>query len=168
MAEHEPAISSKRPAECSREEMDCFRALVLEAGEVEETGLDDRIARAETLALLKVAGTIVGVGALKIPSDEYARKLFRRANSKDNAGKFRFELGWVVVEKSYRRRSFSRRIVDALVAQAKGQRIYATSVSTRIPMHKALVGCGFERDGEEWRSLRRPNEALLLFVHRSA
>jgi hypothetical protein len=32
-------------------------------------------------------------------------------------------------------------------------------------MHRALLACGFVRDGVEWKSERRPDEKLLLFVH---
>jgi hypothetical protein len=71
----------------------------------------------------------------------------------------------VVVENAHRGHLYSLRIVEALVAHANGRKIYATSVTTRIAMHKALTGCSFERDGVEWQSKRRPDEHLFLFVH---
>jgi GNAT superfamily N-acetyltransferase len=166
MTGHEPTIDLKAPVGCSREERDRFRDMVLEAGEVDVAGFDGRIARAEMLAFLRLGAATIAVGALKNPNRKYARKLFKSASAKDKAGTFGLELGWVVVAKAHRGNSFSRRIVEALVARAAGRKIYATSVSTRIPMHKALIACGFERDGVEWKSERRLDEILLLFVHR--
>jgi GNAT superfamily N-acetyltransferase len=165
MTGREPTIELKPPVKCSKEVRDRFRDMVLEAGEVEEAGLDGRIARADMLALLRLGAATIGVGALKIPNKEYARKLFKKAIAKSEPHAFGLELGWVVVERAHRGHFFSRRIVEALVARAGGQKIYATSVSTRIAMHRALIECGFERDGAEWQSQRRPDETLFLFVH---
>jgi GNAT superfamily N-acetyltransferase len=165
MTGYEPIIDLKPPVDCSKDERDRFRDMVLEAGEVEEAGLDGRIARADMLALLWLGTATIGVGALKIPSEGYARKIFKRANAKNEPRTFGLELGWVVVERAHRGHFFSRRIVEALVARAGGRKIYATSVSTRIPMHRALIECGFARDGVEWQSKRRPDEKLFLFVH---
>jgi hypothetical protein len=165
MSLHEPTIELKTLVDCSKEERDRFRDMVLEAGEVDEVGFDGRIARAEVLAFLRLGSATIGVGALKNPNQEYARKIFKKANAKDEARAFGLELGWAVVEKAHRGHSFARPIVEALVARADGRRIYATSVSTRIPMHRALLACGFERDGVPWPSQRRQRENLVLFVH---
>jgi GNAT superfamily N-acetyltransferase len=165
MTRHEPVPELKSPVDCSKEERDHFRDIILEAGEVEETGLDNRIARAEALVLLRLGAATIGVGALKIPNKDYARKLFSRANAKNEPSAFGLEIGWIVVERAYRGHFFSRQIVEALVARADGRRIYATSVSTRIPMHKAPAACGFVRDGVDWQSQRRPDEKLFLFVY---
>jgi hypothetical protein len=165
MTEQEPIITVKPPDDCSKVERNRFRQMVLDEGEVQVAGLDNRIARAPILALLRVGGAIVGVGALKSPGQEYARGLFKSAQSKNAVREFRFELGWVVVENAHRRKYYARNIVEALVARADGQKIYATSVTTRIAMHKALTACSFERDGVEWQSKRRAEEKLFLFVH---
>ncbi|MGY4508195.1 hypothetical protein [Bradyrhizobium sp. USDA 3650] len=108
---------------------------------------------------------LVGVGALKRPGREYSRGVFKNAGAKKLADEFGLELGWVVVEKAHRGHSYSRHVAEALVACANGRKIFATSITTRIAMHKALNGCGFERDGVDWQSKRRPDEHLFLFVH---
>lgn len=165
MTGYEPTIELKLPADCSKEERDCFRDMVLEAGEIDEAGFEGRIARAEMLAFLRLGPAAIAVGALKNPDRDYPRKVFKRASGKSDAGAFGLELGWVVVERAHQGHFYSRRIVEALVARAGGRKIYATSVSTRIPMHRALIECGFVRDGVEWQSKRRPNKKLFLFVH---
>jgi hypothetical protein len=165
MTGQEPVLELKSPVDCSKEELDRFRGMVLEAGEVEEAGLDNRIARAGVLAFTRLGAVTIGVGALKIPNKNYARRLFSKANAKGEASIFELELGWVVVERGHRGKFFSQRIVEALVARVGGRRIYATSVSKRIPMHKALAACGFVREGLHWQSQRRPDEKLLLFIH---
>ena len=165
MTGHEPTIELKAPVDCSREERDRFRDMVLEAGEIAEAGFEGRIARAETLALLRLGKATIAVGALKNPNREHVREVFKSASAKNEASAFGLELGWVVVGEAHRGHSFSRWIVEALVVRAGDRKIYATSVSTRIPMHKALIAYGFERDGTKWQSKRRPDEKLLLFVH---
>ncbi len=165
MTRQEPIITLKPPGDCLRDDLDRFRQMVLEAGEVQEAGLDDRIGRAKILAFLRVGGAIVGVGSLKRPSREYSQGIFKSAHAKNVAHEFGLELGWVVVENAHRGHSYSRCVVEALVACANGHKIYATSVTTRIAMHKALTRCSFERDGVEWQSKRRPDEQLFLFVH---
>jgi predicted GNAT family N-acyltransferase len=76
------------------------------------------------------------------------------------------EVGWVVVAEAHRGHSYARRVAEALVAGADGRKVFATSVTARVPMHKALMACGFDRIGQEWPSERRPDEKLFLFVHR--
>ena len=167
MTGQNPYVELKPPADCSKDEHDRFRDMVLEAGEVEDEGLDARIARARVLAFLRFGTATIGVGALKVPNQNYVRKLFKLAHTKCERQLYELELGWVVVELAHRGNFFSRRIVEALVARAGGQRIYATSVSTRIPMHRALIECDFAREGGDWQSKRRPDERLFLFVHNS-
>ncbi|WP_454649211.1 hypothetical protein [Bradyrhizobium liaoningense] len=165
MIGQEPIITLNPPTECSRPGLDRFRQMVLDAGEVQAAGFDGRIARAEILTFLRVGPAIVGVGALKRPGREYSRGVFKNAHAKKTSDEFGLELGWVVVESAHRGHSYSLRIVKALVAYASGRKIYATSVTTRIAMHKALTTCSFERDGADWQSKRRLDERLLLFVH---
>lgn len=165
MTEQEPIVALKLPGDCSKEERDRFRQMVLEAGEVQEAGLDGLIAGAEILALLRIDEATVGVGALKRPNQEYTRQVFKTAQATCVTRDFSLELGWVVVEEAHRGHSYSRRIVEALVARANGHKIYATSLTTRIAMHKALTQCSFERDGIEYKSKRRRDEKLFLFVN---
>lgn len=165
MTGQEPIITLKQPAECSRDDLGRFRQVVLDAGEVQAAGFDNRIARAKVLAFLRIGGTIIGVGALKRPGREYSQGVFKNARATKAADEFDLELGWVVIESSHRGHSYSRSVAEALVGYANGRRIYATSVTTRIAMHKALTGCGFERSGVEWQSTRRLDEHLLLFIH---
>ncbi|MGY4508196.1 hypothetical protein [Bradyrhizobium sp. USDA 3650] len=142
MTGQEPIVTPKLLAECSRHQLDRFRQMVLEAGEVQAAGFDNRMARAEILVFLRVGGEIVGVGALKRPGREYSRGVFKNAGAKKLADEFGLELGWVVVEKAHRGHSYSRHVAEALVACANGRKIFATSITTRIAMHKALNGCG--------------------------
>jgi hypothetical protein len=165
MTKEELVITLHLPSECSSHDLNCFRQMVIEAGEVQQTGLSGRIEKARILAFLRASETIVAVGALKKPTLGYSRGVFKNACAKAAADEFGLELGWVVVGVAHRGHSYSRRIVEALVAYADGRKIYATSVTTRIAMHAGLTGCNFERDGVEWQSKRRPDEHLLLFVY---
>jgi hypothetical protein len=63
MTGREPIIRLNPPVDCSKGERQRLREMVLEAAEVEEAGLDGRIARAELLVFLRLGVAIVGVGA---------------------------------------------------------------------------------------------------------
>ena len=71
--------------------------MVVEAGGVEEGGLDGRIKRAEILAFLRLGAATIGVGALKTPNPSYMRKVFENAHTEHEAATFRLDLGRVTV-----------------------------------------------------------------------
>jgi hypothetical protein len=54
MTMHEPVVELRSPSAFSKDDYDCFREMVLEAGEIEEAGLDARLGRAKALAFLRL------------------------------------------------------------------------------------------------------------------
>jgi hypothetical protein len=82
--------------------MDQFRNLVVRAGEVETSGINNRIQNAEALAFLSVRNKIVGIVALKNPSAGHKRDVFEKANSVDSLPAYRFELGWCHVSENFK------------------------------------------------------------------
>ena len=85
MIGRESLLELKSPAECTKGERDRFRLLVLKAGEVQQRRFDDRLAMAKVLAFLRVDAAIIGVGALKIPNEQYVQKIFKTAGSQNEA-----------------------------------------------------------------------------------
>jgi predicted GNAT family N-acyltransferase len=164
MHQREPLVELKSPAKCAEAELSRFCGIVVEAGEVDPDGLEDRVRKAEILAFLRLDDAIIAVGALKRQRTDYVARVFRKAEAKTFSAKFALELGWVVVIDDHRKKGYSNYVVAALVDTATGQNIYATSITKRFAMHAALLRYGFQRDGVEWESEWRMGKQLLLFV----
>lgn len=156
-------IEAKKPCECSVAELEDFAALVLSGGEVMAAEIDERIQNAETLLFLKMKGCLKGIAAVKNPAENYKSGVFKNAQATVNPNHFQYELGWVYILPSARGAGLSRELVEAAVSTIKGQAIFATSRADNVPMHKALVRCGFSSHGQSYPSTRR-NQKIMLFV----
>jgi len=89
----------RRPTDCSADDLDAFKLLVMSAGEVDPVGFDQRLKSAEGLIFLYGAGEeLVGVAAIKRPNQRYKQRVFKKAKSREGPARYLFELGWVVVE----------------------------------------------------------------------
>lgn len=160
----ETTIQLKKPADCSKPEIEDFYHLALTGGEVEPEGLTGRIGRAEFLAFLHQDEHLIGIGALKNQRPDYVKDAFSNAGCRELQGDIRRELGWVVVAPDHEGRGHSKTIVGALLVTAQGAPLYATSNTKRVAMHRTLARFGFKREGDAWPSQRRKGEALYLFV----
>lgn len=157
------AVTSKTPRDCSAGDIDAFQSLVLEGGEVEPNGLAQRIARAERLAIALRDHILVGVGALKSPNSGYRKSVFAKSGTPRSPTAFELELGWVYVKPECRGGGISGRLVQELMAAARGRNVFATSRTDNAAMRRSLERAGFVRDGKPYSSDMRAQE-LLLFV----
>jgi GNAT superfamily N-acetyltransferase len=163
MAVQQPVV--KRPGECGKAELTAFHDLVVSGGEVDPRGLVGRIAKAEALAFLYDDAVLIGVGALKNPKPSHKKEVFDGAGVAGLADSFPFEIGWILVAPTHRKRGHATSIVAALTARALGRGVFATARSANETMHRAFGHCGFVREGGEWPS-RLKSESLRLFVRR--
>src|SRR5438477_11050699 len=95
-------ITAKTPGECTRTELDEFRALVAAGDEVSATGLETRVERADLLLFDTDDDCTKGIAALKRPSQGYKEGVFAKAGARSAANRFSLELGWVFVLPSAR------------------------------------------------------------------
>jgi predicted GNAT family N-acyltransferase len=141
--------------------MQSFSELVRQA-----FGARDRsqeIDRAFSLIFLREGAEIVGVAALKNPTESKKSRIFQSAGVPEAHLEVPYELGWVVVDGRYRERRHSRRLVESALQAAGDANIFATSHDANTRMHRTLQRCGFTPVGKPYHS-RRHGRTLVLFV----
>lgn len=160
-------VITKEPSACSQTELDDFRSLVLAGGEVTARGLEAHIGNARLLIFLLKDTCLIGIAALKSPRQKYKNGVFQKAHATARPNDFPIELGWVFIIPSARGGGLSYKLVKTAVDASKGCGIFATSRTTNVAMHKALVAHGFVNNGQAYAS-KRTNHELVLFVRDAA
>ena len=153
----------KDPKQCSEVDLSEFMNLVREGGEVQANGLEARVRAAYKLAFLREAGRLIGVAALKSPSVNHRREVAESACAELPADSYPYELGWVFISQAARGRGLSFPMCSALLAEAAGSGIFATSRTNNQGMHATLRRAGFESRGGSYQSVRGTHR-LQLFV----
>ena len=156
-------IIVKALASCSRQELDDFQRLVELGEEVMASGLRRRISGAFLLAFAYIGDSVIGVGGLKNPHQSYKKKIFDKSGLKQRCDKFDKELGWVFVIEEHRGKGLSIRLVKAILRDARGCNIFATSRIDNVAMHKALVRNRFIQSGKPFISTR--GNQMILFLY---
>jgi GNAT superfamily N-acetyltransferase len=157
-----------RPTDCSSDDLDTFKKLVIGSGEVNPEGFDQRVKRAEGLVFLYWGERVVGVAAIKRSNQSYKERVFKKAKSPEDPARYLFELGWVVVEDRFRGKGFSRALVERAVSLVPGENLFATTRADNIPMRKTNENCGFVVSGERFRTSRKDKQHELLLFTRIA
>ena len=156
-------IIVKPPASCSRQELDEFQRLVELGEEVMANGLRRRISGAFLLAFACIGDSVIGVGGLKNPHQSYKKKTFDKSGLTQRCDKFDKELGWVFVIEEHRGKGLSIRLVEAILRDAPGCNIFATSRIDNVAMHEALVKNRFIQSGKPFISAR--GNKMILFLY---
>ena len=152
------------PRLCTELELATFCKLVLQGGEVEGHGLEQRVKKAKTLVFLKVNDEVVGVAALKEPSKTYRDRVFRKASVPNAADPFHLELGWVYVLPNHQGKKYSHIISAAAMSQSERRPTFATTRLDNVAMQRTLDRLAFRRLGDSWRSDRGQRQRLVLYV----
>jgi len=156
------SVQIAAPRDCSAEDLDEFKRLVREGGEVNLNTFDGLVPGALALAFVRWHGELAAVGALKNPNLGYRSKVFTKAKV-DNPDHYSYELGWMIVREPYRGRKLSSLAVASLVSSLGGQSAYATSRTDNHAMHVAMKNAGFVTVGNAYASDRR-NASMRLFI----
>jgi len=153
----------KPSSDCSGIELGLFIAFVRAGGEVTIQGLTDRIRSSAALVFARVAGSVVGVAALKRPQASYRRRISSESGTPLHAPQFPYELGWVYVLPESRGKGFSFHLARIAVAESKGDGVFATSRTDNIAMHRSLAKLGFIGTGIPFAS-GRSKHSMQVFV----
>ena len=157
-------IISKKPSECSDNDLNSFEVLVRKGDEVNPIGLSDRIRNAERLIfLVEDDGVLSGVAALKKPLANYKNKVFNNSESIENADEFNFEVGWIYIEEDFRGRKYSQLLLEEVLKLVGENRIYATTRENNERMRKTNSRFGLEQSGHSYPS-NNGNYNLVLYV----
>ena len=160
-------IVAKRPAECSKTELKEFEDLVSTGGEVALRGLHQLVSAAAWLVFLFEEKKRAGVAGLKRPRAAYKRKVFSRADSPEDPDDFLLEVGWIVVEKSFRGRKYSRLLLGEVLRLAGDNHVYATTREANEPMRRTNEYCGM-RPSDSAYSSEEHDQKLILYTKRDA
>lgn len=156
-------ITIKHPHLCTESEINGFAELLYKGGEVDSTGLVDRIKTAYLLAFLKIDDKLVGIRALKKPNDTYRNYVSKNSNIKLDIHSFPFELGWSFILEEFRGNAHSYKLGKHLIDAVSHEGVFSTTRTNNIAVHKVLIRLGFVRKGKEWKS-KLGNNNLCLFV----
>lgn len=134
------------PTDLSKDEIQICISLIQEGGAVDPMSVAKWFPLSRVVALKRVGGEIVGVGAIKPPRPEYALHIAEESGF--NFGHNWSELGYVAVKASHRGRRISCELTASLPSSLRGESLFATTSNDR--MRKTLGGAGFVRRGKEW------------------
>ncbi len=155
-------IIVKLPSECLDQEINEFISLVNEGGEVDPSGLEERVRRAKKLFFLKDP-SLVAVSAIKRFYQQYKNSIFEKAGCSNIASSYQLAMGWMYVEPASRGRGFGRKLLEAMSNQLNGASCYTTVRSNNHIMRHMLDSYGFERVGREYPS-SRGNHKIILYI----
>lgn len=158
-------ITTKLPTQCTQHEIMVFAALVVSGGQatMAPAGLRDRIMDARNLCFVKEAnGDTIAVGALKNSRLSYRVSVFNKAGY-TGAYQFGLELGWFVVSPAHRGKGLLVTMVETLMRQAGGDRLFATTRIDNAPMMRVLLVKGFSKVGNDYDNIAGDGK-LALYV----
>jgi GNAT superfamily N-acetyltransferase len=158
-------IVVRKPSDLSPNDLKVFEDLVIAGGEVRIKGLTERIRRAEWLVFLREGGTVAGVAALKRPDKRYRERVFAKAKAKEEPTAYPLEAGWIYVVEKYRRKGFSRVLLEAVLQCARREGVYATTGEDNEWMRSTNNRCGLEQSGFPYPS-DKGGYKLILYIRR--
>lgn len=152
-----------KPTECESNRIDSFYNLVIVGGQVSRQGLRERIVNAELLAFCEIENEIVGIASLKNPTASYKVKVFHQAGAKEQAVHFKYEIGYAVTKREYRKKGISKHLISLLINSHSEHNIFAT---TKVEsMCHILENIGFKRIGNSYNNSQK--ETLILFGYKN-
>jgi hypothetical protein len=150
----------KAGCDLSEEELSAFNAILEEGKAVNVQSAKRQLPRACVVAILRLDGKIVGLGAIKQPRPKYARRISSPGKSGHQFDPFMHELGYFAVSEAHRSKGGSRKIINLLLSTPPGA-LWATTYNEG--MKKILGGNGFTKLGAEWLNEDR-TESLSLWI----
>ncbi len=151
------------PAECTQFELDAFETLITEGGEVTPDGLRQRIVQAEVLVFINEAECLA-VGAIKNPNKGYKVRVFEKAGLADKSDEYTYELGWLYVTPSDRKKGLGHKLMVAVTSFLENRSCYATTRENNDSMHHLFSHYGFKKIGSAYQSDNGYN--LVLYANK--
>ena len=144
-------------SEFSEVEIETFKKIVLDEGEVTEETFDGLVDKKPILLFAPDTSNIKAVGALKIPHESYKNKVFKKSGSELVPNDFQYELGWVVSLKPG-----LGKIVTEILAKEDAT-IYATVREENAKMQHIIKKYGgFKQSGIPYKSDRGDYKNILF------
>lgn len=144
----------KKPNECSGEELEKIKNVILEGSQVANEGLERRILNCKLIGLYYVRNDLVGVSAIKQPAINYIERILRKAKIKGESIP-QFELGYSVTLEKYRGRGINKEINDSLLESFSSKNIFATTDNETMKTY--LENKGFKKKGISFKGFYNEN-----------
>lgn len=142
-------VIAYRPGELSPSERAVCVRIVQQGSAVDPKKAAYELPRSLLIGVLRAGTEIVGAGAVKRKRKKYALDIARKSRFVFDPE--RHELGYIAIDKKYRGRHLSHKILTALLSKYN-QPLFATTDSKR--MKSSLREAGFKREGKGWRGNR--------------
>ena len=148
-------MTVKKPTDCTQEEIELFKNLVLSGGQVDPFGLEARIKNCRLLGFYySNRKELIGVSAIKQKDKDSVKQT--RAKAKILEGEIpTTELGYSVTKVEFRGKGINRIINDKLLEEIKDEKIYATTDNDA--MRKYLTQSGFTKKGRSFKGTYNNN-----------
>lgn len=137
-------IVTKPPPDCTADEIESFRALVIEGGQKAGKKLDNQIRRAGLLAFGYEGERLVSIAAVKRAGRLYISDLFRKANAFAESRAYRWEIGWLYTLPDFRNHGASRELICELLDRFDQHNLFATSRAENEAVRKLFTRLGFQ------------------------
>ncbi len=138
----------KKSSDCTEEELEDFKNLVLAGGQVTANGLEARIKNCKALGFYYVDNKLVGISAIKQKNKEIVKRTRDKAKVKAEEIPT-LELGYSFTKPEFRGRGINKKLNNGLLEVIVGEKIYATTDSNI--MRKYLSENGFKKMGESFK-----------------
>jgi hypothetical protein len=155
-----PKIIIKKPKLCSQDELLKFKNLVLDGGQVNAVGLDEKIKDCEHLGFCYVGNELASIAAIKNKESSYFIGLCAKASAEAPKEIPRYELGYCFTNHHHRGKKYNSRLNDALLDKIKGKSIFATTGS--LIMIRYFESRGFKLIGDPYKGNYNPLIYLYL------
>lgn len=148
-------MTFKKPTDCTQEESELFKNLVLSGGKIDPIGLEARIKKCRLLGFYySDSNELIGVSAIKQKGKDSVKQF--RAKAKLLAGEITTtELGYSVTKAEFRGKGINRKINDKLLEEIKDEKTYATTDNDT--MRKYLTQSGFTKKGSSFKATYNNN-----------
>ncbi len=143
-------IIVKEPLQCTESEIDKFHELVLKGRKVDPNGLLNRIRNCEFLAFCYLKDNIIGISAIKKPSDTYIERVINSTKIQRQPQELNFEIGYSFTEPDFRRNGISKTLKECLLNAMKSRSGIIFSTTAIKSSQTFLIEQGFEQKGEAY------------------
>jgi predicted GNAT family N-acyltransferase len=155
-------IVAGKPAEFSDAERATFVELVRAGDEVDDHGLEKKIANAHSLVFLRQEGQVRGIAAVKRPLPNYRKRIGRDARVELSDADFPYELGYIFIVPEARGHGLSGSLVAKALELVPDSGVFATARIDNQAVCAALRKAGFGLAGEPYGG--RGSRTLQIFV----
>jgi ribosomal protein S18 acetylase RimI-like enzyme len=130
-----------------KREIESFKSIVLDAGEVSANSFDGLVLKNPMLCYYPSISNIKAVGALKVPNRTYKKRMFATAGYEEIIEHYDYELGWIVCIEEHRGQGIGRKVTE-LLCSVKNMGIYATVREKNTAMLGILKDLNFQKLGD--------------------